>query len=111
MTEGIRLDVEQKQATAVEPSGRQIVLAPPGSGKTEVVAALIEHLIDGWDLSASDEILVISFSRAAVTALHRRFRVQGVAPGVAVKTLDALAAGILADAADGNGRSFHSMSA
>lgn len=101
LTEAIRLDAEQEQAAAVEPRGRQIVLAPPGSGKTEVVAALIEHLMDGWDLSASDEILVISFSRAAVTALHRRFRAQGVTPAVAVKTLDALAAGILAEGADG----------
>ncbi|GAA2147030.1 hypothetical protein GCM10009844_23840 [Nocardioides koreensis] len=94
----VRLDAEQEQAASISPDVRQIVLAPPGSGKTEVVAALLQSLAD-QGLDAYDEILAISFSRAAVGALRRRAG-QGDAPAPAIRTLDGLAARLLDELAD-----------
>ena len=74
------------------------MLAPPGSGKTEVVAALLEHFVDEG-LDSFGELLAISFSRAAVGALERRIgRERGTR--VAIRTLDSLASRILDEADD-----------
>ena len=70
----IVLDDSQLAAVEIEPSARQIVIAGPGSGKTEVVSHLIEHLIDVEGVDPVDGILVISFSNAAVFAADARLR-------------------------------------
>ena len=88
------LDASQRAAVQVPANIRQIVLAGPGSGKTEVVAALLRHLTEEEGLSATDELLVISFSRAAVAAVQRRTASEQ-APPVTVRTLDALAGRLL----------------
>jgi DNA helicase-2/ATP-dependent DNA helicase PcrA len=93
------LDAEQSRAAGVEAGDRQLVIAGPGSGKTEVVAALLEVLVEQEGLSASDEILVVSFSRAAVAAVRRRTARAG-RTRVTVRTLDALAARVLDDLDD-----------
>lgn len=95
MPDPLQLDLEQQAAAAIEPDERQIVLAPPGSGKTEVVAALIANLADEHGLSPADEMLAISFSRAAVGALRRRVPHGGGGPAVTVRTLDSLASRLL----------------
>jgi DNA helicase-2/ATP-dependent DNA helicase PcrA len=93
------LDLEQRAAVEVEPEDRQLVLAGPGSGKTEVVAALLAQLVDECALSAADEVLVLSFSRAAVAAVRRRTAVKGKGR-ITVRTLDSLAARVLSDLDD-----------
>lgn len=89
------LDGDQLLVVEVDPSARQVVVAGPGSGKTEAVAALVEHLVSVQQLDPLSEILVISFSRAAVEAVSRRLK--GVDRGAIpqVVTLDSLAAAIL----------------
>src|SRR5688572_20307059 len=84
------LDIDQEAVARVPCRRRQIVLAGPGSGKTQVVAALLHHLTEEEGLSATDEVLVISFSRAAVAAVRRRTATSG-SPRVTIRTLDALA--------------------
>ncbi|MGF9755070.1 UvrD-helicase domain-containing protein [Microvirga sp. 0TCS3.31] len=98
MTESPTLDAEQTAAASRAPESRQIVLAPPGSGKTEVVAALLEHLVDEG-LDSFGDLLAISFSRAAVGALERRIgRERGTR--AAIRTLDSLASRILDEGDD-----------
>ncbi|MDQ1677845.1 MAG: ATP-dependent helicase UvrD/PcrA [Actinomycetota bacterium] len=91
----LTLDAAQAEAVSIHASERQIVLAGPGSGKTEVVAALVSHLVDDEGLSAPEELLVISFSRAAVEAVARRVRDAVGRSGTSVCTLDSLATRIL----------------
>lgn len=93
----VDLDVDQAAAAGIDPGGRQIVLAPPGSGKTEVVVQLLKHLVEDEDLSAFDEVLVISFSRAAIHALQRRAKEAPKLSGLGIRTLDSLASEILGD--------------
>ncbi|GAA2199972.1 UvrD-helicase domain-containing protein [Sinomonas flava] len=93
------LDDSQLAAVEVEPSARQIVIAGPGSGKTEVVSHLIERLIDVEGVDPVDGIMVISFSNAAVFAADARLRANDTGPA-AVQTMDSLASEIIGDLAD-----------
>jgi DNA helicase-2/ATP-dependent DNA helicase PcrA len=94
------LDGEQVSAASIDPTGRQIVLAPPGTGKTEVVAALVNRLVDDHQLSPTDEIIALSFSRAAVSALRRRVLKSGANAALAVWTLDSFASRLLEELDD-----------
>ncbi|NAZ74023.1 AAA family ATPase [Kineococcus sp. T13] len=92
----VTFDAEQAEAVEIEPVVRQIVIAGPGAGKTEVVAGLLQHLVDEEDVEPTDELLVISFSRAAVNAVRQRTRRDGSrARLTTVRTLDSLASAIL----------------
>src|SRR5665647_153688 len=94
----LQLDQSQVAAVEIEPETRQIVIAGPGSGKTEVVAALLQHLATAHGADLADELLVLSFSRAAVHAVTRRLReAPSVTAAPAVRTLDSLAVEVLAD--------------
>lgn len=52
---------------------RMLVMAGPGTGKTETVARRLAHMIGNLGLRPS-QILVLSFSRSAVKALVNRIR-------------------------------------
>ncbi|MET0432598.1 MAG: UvrD-helicase domain-containing protein [Cellulomonas sp.] len=95
----LELDDAQRDAVEIEPGERQVVIAGPGSGKTEVVSRLIERLVEEEGVDATDGILVISFSNAAVFAADRRLRAHGVGP-VTVQTMDSLAGEIVHDLGD-----------
>ncbi|MBE1877564.1 UvrD-helicase domain-containing protein [Myceligenerans pegani] len=99
MTGVTDLDPSQLAAIEIAAETRQVVVSGPGSGKTEVVAALVEHLIEEEDLEPSTEILVISFSNAAVNAATGRLAGKGMDP-VTVQTMDSLALEILRDVSD-----------
>ena len=97
---GVVLDASQVEAVEVEASTRQIVIAGPGSGKTEVVSSLIENLVHGEGVEESDGIVVISFSNAAVHAADARLKRRDIGP-VPVQTMDSLAGEIIRDLWDG----------
>lgn len=99
----VRLDVDQVAAVEIRPEARQVVLAGPGSGKTEVVAALIEHLVYDEGLDPAAELLILSFSNAAVHAVSSRFQAQGREP-VAVQTIDSLCAEVVRELSDEDAR-------
>ena len=84
------LDPSQRAAAEIDPSVRQVVVAGPGSGKTEVVSALVAHLVADEGLDPEIDLLIISFSRAAVHAVNRRLRAADIPASAAVRTLDAL---------------------
>ncbi|KGN30535.1 hypothetical protein N802_06880 [Knoellia sinensis KCTC 19936] len=98
MTECV-LDHAQSTAAAVDPDQRQIVLAGPGAGKTQVVSALVENLVLDAQVDPLHGLLVLSFSNAAVHAVDARLRARDVPP-VSVRTIDSLAARIVGDAGD-----------
>lgn len=94
-----RLDPSQQAAVQVTADTRQVVEAGPGSGKTEVVAALVEHLLREEDVDPVTGVLVISFSHAALHAVDARLR-KADSPPVAVRTIDSLASEITHDHLD-----------
>ena len=89
-----QLDEGQRTVANAAVGERFYVTAGPGSGKTETVSARIRYLLEEEDLSG-EEILVISFSRAAVEAVQRRQRLNGGRSWVWVTTIDSLAARVL----------------
>lgn len=93
---GVRMDEEQERVIGAPATARILVQAGPGSGKTEVTARRIAHLLDSG-LSPS-KILVLSFSRSAVRTLTRRLSTVSDARGdienlrhVAIRTFDSWA--------------------
>lgn len=92
-----QLDADQRQIAESGAAERLYVTAGPGSGKTETVSARIAYLLEEEDLSG-EEVLVISFSRAAVEAVQRRQRLNGARSWVWVTTIDSLATRILSEA-------------
>lgn len=97
MTDPVVLDADQLLAAHVPASTRQLIVAGPGSGKTEVVGALVSHLVElGADQPS--EILVLSFSRAATGAVLSRLSKDAKLSGVVqVRTIDSLARRIIID--------------
>lgn len=92
------LDFSQRAAVEIDPGERQIIVAGPGSGKTEVVAALVAHLLRVEGLDPAFELLVISYSRAAIHAMNRRLRAADVQSAASIRTLDSLAQQIVLEA-------------
>lgn len=95
----MNLDDSQRAVVEIAPDNRQVVVAGPGAGKTEVVAALVERLVEVEGVDADEGVLVLSFSNAAVFAVERRLRQSG-ASLVAVQTMDSLAGEVLHDLAE-----------
>lgn len=90
------IELNEAQLAVVEaPSdARLLVIAGAGQGKTEVVVSRIRSLVQDEGLIASEEILVLSFSRAAVSAVRTRLDVREVAtPNV--RTFDSFASVLL----------------
>ncbi|MFC9998111.1 UvrD-helicase domain-containing protein [Nocardia sp. NPDC127526] len=93
----VELDDVQRAIVESPIEARLLVVAGAGQGKTEVVAARIGQLVAAEDLSASAEILVLSFSRAAVDAVRKRLDARAVAQAN-VRTFDSFANRLLVDA-------------
>lgn len=96
-TVALELDNAQLRVAEAEGDSRQIVIAGAGQGKTEVVAARLAYLISDEGFSASLEVLVLSFSRAAVHAVRTRLSDRDGAE-VNVRTFDSFAGQILLEA-------------
>lgn len=91
----IELDESQRAVAEAEPEDRLFVTAAAGQGKTEVLLARVKTLVEDG-LNPADEILVLSFSRAAVEAVRKRARVHDL-DGLQIRTFDSFAAQILID--------------
>ena len=88
---------EQREIIEASAASRTVVLAPAGTGKTEVVADRLEYLVEKENLVPGSELLVLSFSRNAVREVKRRLR--SVGPSVAaaqIATFDSYATRLLA---------------
>ena len=94
----LHLDSSQEAVAAAPPDERQSVQAAAGQGKTEVLVSRILYLVEEG-LNPSDEILVLSFSRAAVEAVRKRARSSSLET-VQIRTFDSFAAQLLLDEAE-----------
>jgi hypothetical protein len=95
---------EQLKIINLPADARALVSAAAGTGKTHALAGRLIRLIEDEGLSAGDDVLVLSFSRAAVAELRRRIGgLVGDARYVGVATFDSFATRILA-AAEPDGR-------
>src|SRR4051812_47627024 len=68
----LNLSAPQREIVEASVDARLLVLAGPGSGKTHVLVARMNHLLEEESLGAGQEILVLSFTRAVVAELRRR---------------------------------------
>lgn len=91
----MRLNPAQEKAIAHK-SGPCMVLAGPGSGKTTVITKRIEYLIKKHRVNP-EEILVITFSKAAANEMRTRFHsiCNGERYGVTFGTFHGIYYGIL----------------
>lgn len=99
------LDGSQRAVAEAEPEARLFVTAAAGQGKTEVLIARVKSLVNDG-LNPADDILVLSFSRAAVEAVRKRARDNDL-DGLQVRTFDSFAAQVLLDVGEeSTGESF-----
>lgn len=90
----MELDESQRAVAEADADARLLVTAGAGQGKTEVVASRIQYLVEEKELSASTEIMVLSFSRAAVQAVRSRLDAREIAR-TDVRTFDSFASYLL----------------
>lgn len=92
------LTEQQREVAEADPAARILVTAGPGTGKTHVLIARLVHLIGRHSLSPGHEILVLSFSRAAVREIRNRVAVEGGdARFVRAVTFDSFATRLLSE--------------
>jgi hypothetical protein len=88
---------EQRVIVQAAPSARLLVTAGPGTGKTYVLVARLSELIELHGIAAGSEILVLTFSRAAVREIRNRISAaEGGAMYVRARTFDSFATRLLA---------------
>ncbi len=71
MTAELRINAEQWDSVVEDTDGYQLVVAGPGTGKTELLVRRVKHIVESG-LAARDEILVLTFSRRAARKLGSR---------------------------------------
>ncbi|WP_026403110.1 ATP-dependent helicase [Actinomadura rifamycini] len=99
MTAQVQLTEQQRRLVEEPAEARLLVTAPAGSGKTLSLIHRLAHLIEYEELEPS-EILVLSFSRAAVGEIRKRLAAFGSAAAhVGVQTFDSFATGLLSEVA------------
>jgi DNA helicase-2/ATP-dependent DNA helicase PcrA len=94
---GVSLDHSQLTVAHLPSSHRSLVIAGPGQGKTEVVAARLDYLIAAEEIIPADELLVLSFSRAATAAARHRLGAARQSASVSVRTFDSFASRLLVE--------------
>ena len=93
------LTAEQRAVVEQPWNARVLVTAGPGAGKTHTLVRRLEALLQDEEAELeAGEVLVLSFSRAAVQALRARIDAQlGSARFVRVQTFDSWASTLLRD--------------
>ena len=73
----VSLTKEQENIVTLGARTQALVTAAAGTGKTHVLVDRLSHLVEVQGLSPGSEILVLSFSRAAVTEVRNRLLHDG----------------------------------
>ena len=93
-----RLSDDQRAVVEYDLEGYQLVLAGPGTGKTHALVARLRYLIESGGLRPGSEILLLTFSRAAVGEIRNRLQeAGGNVSYVRVQTFDSFATSILSE--------------
>ena len=83
------LTEEQRKVVEAAPDEKLLVTAGPGTGKTFVLIERLKELVGKYHLKPGREILVLSFSRAAIQEIRKRTsEVEGSAGYVKARTFD-----------------------
>jgi hypothetical protein len=94
--EGTLLTLEQQEIVQLPWSTKALVIAGPGTGKTHVFIHRIRHLVESQQLLPGSQLLLLSFSRAAVYEIRRRLaRLGGDAAYARAVTFDSFATQLL----------------
>jgi DNA helicase II / ATP-dependent DNA helicase PcrA len=88
-------DLEQARVIEAPVSARLEVVAGPGTGKTFTLLARAAWLADREEVEPATELLVLSFSRAAVETVARRGSVETHLGRIPVSTVDSFASRLL----------------
>ena len=98
-----RIGPDEWARAIAETGGYQMVVAGPGTGKTEFLVRRVAHLVS-TGLARRDEIVVLCFSRRASASLARRIEDSIGATGVPVDTttFHSLALRLIEAATDGD---------
>jgi DNA helicase II / ATP-dependent DNA helicase PcrA len=100
------LDEAQREVVEAPVSARLVVTAGPGTGKTFTLLRRTEWLIDEGGVDQAD-LLVLSFSRAAVETVAERSGAETDLGRLPVRTIDSMAGRLLLEAdIDTEGKSF-----
>jgi DNA helicase-2/ATP-dependent DNA helicase PcrA len=91
----VAIAVSKQQSAATDPTSPLMLVAGPGSGKSQTIEGKVVQLLSSG--TAPESIFVISFTNASVRDLRERIEAAGVTAGVAVdrvavSTLHSLAA-------------------
>lgn len=89
------LNKEQKRAVDTI-DGPVMVVAGPGTGKTQVLAIRIAHILEKTDVGA-DAILCLTFTRSGVSAMRKRLEryIKGASRDVHVNTFHSFAGALV----------------
>ncbi|MEA1903273.1 MAG: ATP-dependent DNA helicase [Actinomycetota bacterium] len=98
----VRVGHHEWDSAIADSEGRQIIVAGPGTGKTEFLVRRVAHLIETGK-ARRDQIVVLCFSRRAAGDLRQRIErsIGGTGIPVDVTTFHGLALRLLETAADG----------
>jgi len=97
MIDRVQLTDEQRQLVEAPLTSRLLVTAPAGSGKTLSLIHRLAYLLDEEELEPS-ELLVLSFSRAAVHEIRNRLvKFGSAAAQIDVRTFDSYATWLLSE--------------
>ena len=103
------IELEQKEVIEGNLSGKIIVNAPPGSGKTETIIQKLIYIYNN-NLAKLDDVLVICFTRAAVKEISDRVgKVIGIRNRVNVRTIDSFCSMIIRNIEDNYKEQFSKM--
>ncbi len=89
------LDTSQADVVEAPVSAKLVVTAGPGTGKTRTLLARADRLIEEEDLEPAFDLVVLSFSRAAVETVARRGFAETGLGRLPVSTIDSIASRIL----------------
>ncbi|MEI6234149.1 MAG: UvrD-helicase domain-containing protein [Planctomycetota bacterium] len=93
---GDDLTPEQIEIADLPTEARTIVTAGSGTGKTHVLAERLHRLVQNQGLQPSEDLLVLSFSRAAVEEIRRRLlSVNASVAYISANTFDSFATRLL----------------
>lgn len=90
------LTAEQRAVADAPPESRLVVFGPAGSGKTDLLAARVASLVTAHGVNPGDEMLALTFTRAATREIGARLKgIGGAAANARASTFDSFVSRLL----------------
>jgi hypothetical protein len=94
----LELDEKQQTVAGAPCSALQVVTAGPGTGKTRTLLARAMYLVEEEEVEQAQQLLILSFSRAAVEVVSQRSKAELDIGRLPIRTIDSFAAILLREA-------------